>query len=203
MNSGIALRAGGRVRARPRARPWPCARSGVAALALCAVVLLAVVSECAAEESVDISAGMGISITRAIKVRLVSPFNPNPRYMVGRQTASAAEPGAEVEAAEVEAAEIVVATNDPKWSLIVRFMLPKGVDLELREAVAQCRLVTPDGKPVSEQIIDTAEVILDGNGRCGEHTLFLEVSGHAEALGIEMLTESTVDIDGWLASEEK
>lgn len=198
MISGIALCIRGRARARPRARPWLRSRLGVAALAVGVVILLAVGPECAAEESVDISAGMGISISRAIKIRLVSPFNPSPRYMAGRETASAAEP-----VAEVEAAEIVVATNDPNWRLVVRFTLPKGRELKLRDAAARCRLVTPDGKLVSEQLIDAADVFLEGNGRCGEHTLFLEVSGHAEALGIETLTESTVDVAGWLASEQK
>ena len=203
MISGIALCIRSRARARPRARPWLRSRPGVAALAIGAVVLLAVGPECAAGESFDISTGMGISISRAIKIRFISPFDPNPRYMAGMQTASAAEPATEIEAAQIEAAEIVVATNDPKWSLIVRFRLPKGGELKLRDAAARCRLVAPDGKLVSEQVIDAAEVILEGNGRCGEHTLFLEVSGHAEALGIETLTESTVDIAGWLASEQK
>jgi len=197
MVTGIELRTPARVRAGPGAR-WPRLLERATVLAVILVCLLGARPECASGEPFSISTGLGISIRRAVKIRYSSPFDPNPRYMAGMQTAAAEEP-----VGSVEAAEIVVTTNDVKWGVAVRLELPKGSEQLFANSVAQCRLLTLDGKLISERFVDAPEVFLEGNGVCGEQRLYLEVSGHAEAFGIEALTEDVVGVAGWSSREEK
>lgn len=194
MMSRTAQRRRGGARARPGVQPYLHPGPRVAVIVVLTTILLGTGPMCAAEEGVDISTGVGISITRIIRIRLASPFEPNPRYVTWGEDTTSAEP-----APGVESAEISVATNTTDWGVLVRFKLPPEGKRKLRDAVARCRLVDQEGKIISERFIDGDEVFLEGNGRRGNHTLFLEVSGHAEAFGIETLTEPMVDVEGWSA----
>ena len=135
----------------------------------------------------------GLTIPPTVKTKLVSPFEP--RYVVdgGLESTEHSVPAADV-------AEVSVATNTPDWGLAVRFSLPETVKPVPLNVAARCRLVDEAGIVVSEQFIENGEVLLEGNGRRGHHTLFLEVIGLYDAFGIETLTEPMVDVEGWLAT---
>ncbi len=197
MISGIRQRMPSRTRAGPGGRR-SLAGLLVPMLAVTLVCLPGIGQEWASGEPLSATAGVGVSIPRSVKVRFASPFDPNPRYMAGVQTTSVEDP-----APRVAAAEIVVTSNDVKWGVIVRLTLPKGREQQLANSTARCRLLTPDGKLVSERQVDAADVFLEGNGKCGEQSLFLEVSGHAEAFGVEMLTEDVVGVAGWSSREKE
>ena len=139
--------------------------------------------------------GFSLVIPRVIKVKLASAFDPHPRYGLGgdRTVPVEAVPAADV-------AEVSVTTNTTDWGVAVRFTLPEGGKPRHRNAAARCRLVDQEGKVVSERLIENGEVFLEGNGRRGSHTLFLEVDGLLDAFGIEALTEPMVDVEGWLVT---
>ena len=137
--------------------------------------------------------GFGLTIPWTVKARLVSPFDP--RYVVGGDGTVAGEA---VPAGDV--AEVSIATNTSDWGVAVRFTLPEGGKPRHQNAAARCRLVDQEGVVISEQFIENGEVFLEGNGRCGYHTLFLEVDGLLDAFGIETLTEPMVDVEGRLAT---
>jgi len=139
------------------------------------------------------AAGFSLLIPWTVKVKLVSPFDP--RYVVGGDLESAEH---SVPAAAV--AEVSIATNTPDWGLAMRFTLPEGGKPRHRNAAARCRLVDQEGLVVSEQFIENGEVFLEGNGRRGYHTLFIEVDGLLDAFGIETLTEPMVEVEGRLAA---
>ncbi len=166
-------------------------------LALFAVLLAVVMigSEPMPAAGDENATGFSLNIRRVIKVRLASAFDPHPRYGVGGDRTVAVEslPPADV-------AEVSVATNATDWGVAVRFTLPEGGKPMHRNAAAVCRLVDQEGRVVSEQFIENSEVFLEGNGRCGNHTLFLEVDGLFAAFGIETLTEPMVDVEGRLAT---
>jgi hypothetical protein len=150
--------------------------------------------------------GFSLNIRRVIKVRLASAFDPHPRYGVGGDRTVAVESLPPADVAEVSVttnttvAEVSVATNATDWGVAVRFTLPEGGKPMHRNAAAVCRLVDQEGRVVSEQFIENSEVFLEGNGRRGYHTLFLEVDGLFAAFGIETLTEPMVDVEGRLAT---
>ena len=140
-------------------------------------------------------AGFSLLIPWTVKVKLVSEFDPNPRYVAGGDGTAAVEA---VPAGDV--AEVSIATNTTDWGLAVRFTLPEGGKPRLRNAAARCRLVDQEGLVVSEQFIENGEVFLEGNGTRGYLTFFLEVDGLSDAFGIERLTEPVVEVEGRLAT---
>ncbi|MCK4512967.1 hypothetical protein KAW64_14575, partial [bacterium] len=77
---------------------------------------------------------LGLVIPPIVKVRLVSEFDPHPRYVVGGDGMVAAEA---VPTAEV--AEVSVTTNTTGWGVAVRFSLPEGGKSKRRNAAARCR----------------------------------------------------------------
>jgi hypothetical protein len=139
--------------------------------------------------------GVSITIRRIIKVKLVSEFDPNPRYMAGGDGTVAVEA---VPAGDV--ADVSIATNTTDWGLAVRFTLPEGGKPRHQNVAARCRLVDQEGVVISEQFVENGEVFLEGNGRRGYHTLFLEVDGLLDAFGIERLTNPMVDVEGQVAT---
>lgn len=208
MMGGVAGDRGARAPVRIRT---VCRRSRALPLA-CLVVVAALVPWVwqgdAAAEDFTISTGLGISITRVVRIKYASPFDPNPRYAAGTKRLDASEgpvdDGTPGVPADAEASELTIETNAADWGVAVRFLLPKGGEPRIRAGtVGRCRLLDDRGKVISEAVIDAAEVFLPGNGEHGVHTLFLEVSGHAEALGVETLSETTVDVTGWLAGGQE
>jgi hypothetical protein len=198
MMSVIVQRGLGGPRRRPRARPHPSFCPRFIILAAVVAILLGTCATSASAEEASITAGLGISIRRVIKVKFASPFDPNGRPRVDGEGTTAVEA-----VPAVEVAEISVATNVADWGVLVRFALPDGGRPKYRDATALCRLVREDGKVISERLVEDGEVFLEGNGRCGDHTLFLEVDGFLKAFGVETLTEPMVDLEGWSAGESR
>ena len=181
------------IRRKPRPAPW---RSKTGLRLAVFAVLLAVVMiggdpmPAAGDEG---AAGVGLAIEPTARARLISAFEP--RYVAGGDGTVSGEA---VPAAGV--AEVSIATNTSDWGLAVRFTLPEGGKPKHRNAAARCRLVDQEGLVVSEQFIENGEVFLEGNGRRGYHTLFLEVDGLSDAFGIERLADPMVDVEGRVAT---
>ncbi len=179
-------------RGKPRpapSRPKTGLRLAVFAVLLAVVMIGGGPMPAAGDEN---TAGFGLAIPWTVKVKLVSPFDP--RYVVDGDGTGP------VEAVPAAVAEVSIATNTTDWGLAVRFTLPEGGKPKLRNAAARCRLVDQEGLVVSEEFIENDEVFLEGNGRRGYHTLFLEVDGLSDTFGIERLTEPMVDVEGRLAT---
>jgi hypothetical protein len=179
-------------RGKPRPAPWRT-RTGLR-LAVFAVLLAVVMiggdpMPAAGDEG---AAGVGLAIQPTARARLISSFEP--RYVVGGDGTVAGEA---VPAGDV--AEVSIATNTSDWGVVVRFTLPEGGKPKHRNAAARCRLVDQEGLVVSEQFIENGEVLLEGNGRRGYLTFFLEVDGLLDAFGIEALTDPMVEVEGRVA----
>jgi hypothetical protein len=161
----------------------------VVAALLLVVAIGGVLTPAAADEG---AAGVGLAIPVIARATLVSAFES--RYAVGDDGA------ADEEAVPVGSiAELSVVANTSDWGVAVRFTLPEGSAPKHRNAAARCRLVDEAGHVISEALIEGGEVFLVGNGRRGDHTLFLEVAGLSDALGVERLSEPMVEVEGRLA----
>jgi hypothetical protein len=159
--------------------------SGLAVLLAVAVIGAGTLSA-AGDESVT---GVGIAIPETARARLITSFEQ--RTAIGGDGKT---DGEAVVTAEV--AELRVAANTPDWAVAVRFTLPGGGKPKHRNAAARCSLVDEAGVVISEQLIENGEVLLMGNGKRGYSTLFLQVVGISEVLGIERLTEPMVEVEG-------
>ena len=173
-------------------RPKTALRLALFALLLAVVMIGGDPMPAAGDED---ATALGLVIPTIVKVKLVSAFDPHPRYVGGGdgRVAGEAVPTTDV-------AEVSVTTNTTDWGVAVRFTLPEGGKPRHRNAAARCRLVDREGLVVSEQFIENGDVFLEGNGRRGYHTLFLEIDGLSDAFGVETLTEPMVDVEGRLAT---
>lgn len=173
---------------RGKPRPWTTLHLATFAIVLAVVLIGGDPMPAAGDEG---AAGVGIVIMEASEAKLISGFEP--RYVVGEGEAGEAVPDGAV-------AELSIATNTSNWGVAVRFTLPEGGKPKHLNAAVRCRLVDEAGVVISEQFIENGEVLLQGNGRRGYLTFFLEVDGLSDAFGIERLTEPMVEVEGWLAS---
>ncbi len=138
--------------------------------------------------------GIALAVEKLTKAALISSFEQ--RNVVGGGGT------AEGDAVPVgDVAEVSVATNTADWGVAVRFTLPEGGKPKHQNAAARCRLVDDAGVVISERYIENGEVFLEGNGRRGYHTFFLEVDGLSDAFGIERLTQPMVEVEGRLATD--
>ena len=176
---------------RGRPRPKAGLRLTVFAVLLAVVVIGGDPMPAAGEEA---ATGVGLTIPATARATLISAFEQQQRYVVGEDGA------VEGEAVLADVAEVSIATNTSDWGVAVRFTLPQGGKPKHRNAAARCRLVDEAGVVISEQFIENGEVFLEGNGRRGYHTLFLEVDGLSDAFGIERLAEPMVEVEGRLAT---
>jgi hypothetical protein len=177
--------------ARGKPRPWTTLHLATFAIVLSVVLIGGDPMPAAGDEG---SAGFGLGIAWSTKATIVSAFEQ--RYVVGDDGTVAGEA---VPAGDV--AEVSIATNTSKWAVAVRFTLPEGGKPKHQNAAARCRLVDEAGVVVSERFIENGEVFLEGNGRRGYLTFFLEVDGLSDAFGVERLTEQMVEVEGRLATD--
>ena len=175
---------------RGKSHPKTGLRFAVLAFLLAVVVIGGDPMPAAGEEG---AAGVGLSIPASARATFSSPFEQ--RYAVDGDGTAAGEAGPAGDVAEVS-----IATNTSDWSVVVRFTLPEGGKPKHLDAAARCRLVDEAGVVVSEQFIENGEVLLEGNGKRGYLTFFLEVDGLLDAFGIERLTEPMVEVEGRLAT---
>jgi len=153
-----------------------------------AAVLLVCPMDVSAEE-VPVPTGIGVSITDSKMVKLISPFESE--YRTGGDEAPAVGV-----APEAHVAEVSVVSNMANWRVAVRFTLPESETPSPGSAAPKCRLESGDGLVVSEQFVENGEILLEGNGRRGHQTLFLKVDSLVDAFGVEVLTESMVEVEG-------
>ena len=143
-------------------------------------------------EETEISSGMSVSIPSESRVQVIGSFELEAR-------ASGDEAPALETAPKVHVAEVSVATNMSDWSVVVRFTLPESGTPDPDSAPPRCRLQDSDGRMLSEEVVENGDVLLEGNGRRGHQTLFLEVDGLLDAFGVEVLAEPVVEVEGRLA----
>lgn len=185
----VARRTRRRSRPRPAAQPCPRLGSRFVVLALGVVTMLAAVPTHSRGEQGDITAGVGISIPRTVKVKLISAFAP--RYATGGDETATA--GA---APSAYGAEVSVVTNTADWGVVVRLALPQRGGSGPGNVAARCRLQDGDGRTVSEQFVGDGDVVLQGNGKRGSYAFLLEIDGVPDAFAMRLLTEPIVDVEG-------
>ena len=164
----------------------------VPSIAFAAVLVAICPMDVSAEEG-QISTGMSVSIPSDSRVQVIGGFELTGRTGGDKKTAVEVAPEAHV-------AEVSVVTNMSVWSVVVRFTLPESGTPNPGSAVPRCRLQDSDGRMLSEQFVENGEVLLEGNGKRGHQTLFLEVDSLLDAFGVEVLVEPMVEVEGRLAT---